>query len=239
MRRLLFTVLTVFLGLSGALVADSASGQAAGPVLTLYEWKDYRGPSIVVTKDTPTMLRTAPFESVHITGGVWDLCTGQYYRGFCLRVREGNPRVGQPAITVRSVRLVEATGPIVGASASPPPVRRGVRIGRLPGVRGPEADEPVVMRNTRPVAAVPTAVGPAAAPANTATAGAGATFFPAPARDGFRILACASGGTNGRCVQGTAVAFCADQNLGPPISQSVAEVGGRDYLADVLCQSAR
>lgn len=238
MRRLLFTVLTVCLGLSGSLVANRASSQDAGPVLTLYEWKDYRGPHIEVTKSQPTMLRTAPFESVHITGGVWDLCTGQYYRGFCLRIREGNPRVGQPSITVRSVRLVENTGPIVGASP-PPVVSRGVRIGRLPGVRGPETGGAEVMRNTRSVAGIPTAVGPAAAAANPATAGAGATFFPTPARDGFRILACASGGTNGRCVQGTAVSFCTDQNLGPPISQSTASVGGRDYLADVLCQSAR
>lgn len=72
-------------------------------------------------------------------------------------------------------------------------------------------------------------------PAGTSLRGMSAEFFPAPGRNGIRVLSCTSGGATANCAARTADNYCKSLGWGGSASQTQETVYGRVYLADVLC----
>jgi Beta/Gamma crystallin len=72
-------------------------------------------------------------------------------------------------------------------------------------------------------------------PAGTSLRGMSGEFFPAPGRNGYRILSCANGGSTANCAARTADDYCKSIGYGGSASQTQETVYGRVYLADVLC----
>lgn len=72
-------------------------------------------------------------------------------------------------------------------------------------------------------------------PAGASLRGMSAEFFPAPGRNGYRILSCANGGSTANCAARTADDYCKSIGYGGSASQTQETVYGRVYLADVLC----
>jgi hypothetical protein len=60
-------------------------------------------------------------------------------------------------------------------------------------------------------------------------------YFPAPGRNGVRILSCPNGGSTANCAARTADDFCKSLGYGGSASQTQETVYSRVYLADVLC----
>lgn len=65
--------------------------------------------------------------------------------------------------------------------------------------------------------------------------GMAAQFYPAPASNGYRVLACATGSATSNCAAATADRFCAAQGWRTSAREALQTVNGRVYLADVLC----
>ncbi len=227
MRRLIGTVTVL-----GALVAAGlAFGQTFTPPagvkmgITLYPVTKYRGAPDVVIKDTPRLAKPIEAQSWVVTRGVWELCGNINYGAPCQQVsatREGIP----VALIVRSARLVGDQGFALAApvletrqekaavAAAPPP-----RV----------APAPVV---------APAVTAGGVAGASPSLRGSGVEFFAAPARDGLRVLACAQGAATAACVQATADGFCAERGYLDSSNRDTENVGGRAYLANVLCKSS-
>lgn len=72
-------------------------------------------------------------------------------------------------------------------------------------------------------------------PAGTSLRGMAGEFFPAPGRNGIRVLACTVGGGSANCAARTADNYCKSLGYGGSASQTQETVYGRVYLADVLC----
>lgn len=72
-------------------------------------------------------------------------------------------------------------------------------------------------------------------PAGTSLRGMSAEFFPAPGRNGVRVLSCTSGSATSSCASRTADNYCKSLGWGGSASQTQETVYGRVYLADVLC----
>lgn len=89
-----------------------------------------------------------------------------------------------------------------------------------------------VMQSMRPIGAV---IDPPAPPAGTSLRGMGAEFFPAPGRNGYRILSCANGGSTANCAARTADDYCRSIGWNGSAHESQETVNSRVYLADVLC----
>jgi hypothetical protein len=71
--------------------------------------------------------------------------------------------------------------------------------------------------------------------ANPSLRGMAAQFFPAPATNGYRVLACPNGSASSSCAARTADQFCVSMNWRRSARQSMQTIAGRTYLADVLC----
>jgi hypothetical protein len=72
-------------------------------------------------------------------------------------------------------------------------------------------------------------------PAGTSLRGMSGEYFPAPGRNGYRILSCSNGGSTANCAERTADDYCKSLGYGGSASQTQETVYGRVYLADVLC----
>lgn len=72
---------------------------------------------------------------------------------------------------------------------------------------------------------------------NQSLRGMAAQFYPAPAQNGYRVLACRSQSANASCAAETADRFCASMGWRASARQSLETVRGRVYLADVLCSN--
>jgi hypothetical protein len=72
-------------------------------------------------------------------------------------------------------------------------------------------------------------------PAGTSLRGMSAEFFPAPGRNGYRILSCPNGNSTANCAAQTANNFCRSVGYRGSASQTQETVSRRVYLADVLC----
>ncbi len=72
-------------------------------------------------------------------------------------------------------------------------------------------------------------------PAGTSLRGMSGEFFPAPGRNGYRILSCSNGGSTANCAAKTADDYCKSLGYGGSASQTQETVYSRVYLADVLC----
>lgn len=72
-------------------------------------------------------------------------------------------------------------------------------------------------------------------PAGTSLRGMSGEFFPAPGRNGYRILSCPNGNSTANCAAQTADNYCKSLGYGGSASQTQETVNRRVYLADVLC----
>lgn len=72
-------------------------------------------------------------------------------------------------------------------------------------------------------------------PAGTSLRGMSGEFFPAPGRNGYRILSCPNGNSTANCAARTADDYCKSLGYGGSASQTQETVYSRVYLADVLC----
>ncbi|MBL0922890.1 MAG: hypothetical protein IBJ12_00280 [Sphingomonadaceae bacterium] len=72
-------------------------------------------------------------------------------------------------------------------------------------------------------------------PSGTSLRGMSGEFFPAPGRNGYRVLSCPNGGSTANCAARTADDYCKSIGYGGSASQTQETVYGRVYLADVLC----
>jgi hypothetical protein len=72
---------------------------------------------------------------------------------------------------------------------------------------------------------------------NPSLRGMAAQFYPAPAENRYRVLACRSGAATANCAQQTARRFCSNMGWRTAVRQSMETVRGRVYLADVLCSN--
>ena len=74
---------------------------------------------------------------------------------------------------------------------------------------------------------------------NPSLRGMAAQFYPAPARNGYRVLACPYGNPNSNCIERSAIDFCNGMGWRNSVRQSTETVRRQVYLADVLCTNAR
>jgi hypothetical protein len=72
-------------------------------------------------------------------------------------------------------------------------------------------------------------------PAGTSLRGMSGEYFPAPGRNGYRILSCPNGGSTANCAAKTADDYCKSLGYGGSARQTQETVYSRVYLADVLC----
>lgn len=72
-------------------------------------------------------------------------------------------------------------------------------------------------------------------PAGASLRGMSGEFFPAPGRNGYRILSCSNGNSTANCAAKTADTYCKSLGYGGSASQTQETVYSRVYLADVLC----
>ncbi|MFC0590718.1 hypothetical protein ACFFF7_15000 [Novosphingobium aquiterrae] len=78
-------------------------------------------------------------------------------------------------------------------------------------------------------------MGPGAPGDNASLRGMAAEFYPAPARNGMRVLACTRGSATAACSAATADNFCIAMGYRGSARQSMETVRQRVYLADTLC----
>lgn len=74
---------------------------------------------------------------------------------------------------------------------------------------------------------------------NPSLRGMASQFYPAPARNGYRVLACPYGNPNSNCAERSAIDFCNAMGWRNSVRQSTETVRRQVYLADVLCTNAR
>lgn len=72
---------------------------------------------------------------------------------------------------------------------------------------------------------------------NPSLRGMAAEFYPAPARGGYRVLACRTGSPTANCAQRSASEFCSALGWRTAVRQSMETVRRQVYLADVLCSN--
>ncbi|MCB2062880.1 MAG: hypothetical protein KDE25_05380 [Novosphingobium sp.] len=73
---------------------------------------------------------------------------------------------------------------------------------------------------------------------NPSLRGMGSQFYPEPARGGYRVLSCPTGGGTANCAKTTAETFCKAMGWRTSLRQTMQTVNRRIYLADVLCANA-
>lgn len=186
----------------------------------------FRGDAEILKKDNPRIRRPITAESVIVLRGVWEVCSDINYLGKCVTISETRRGIPIP-ITVRSARLIGDNGPQYA----------GMDVPRGRTVFGSAAAVEAARPAPAPLVAPSLASGGLAGE-NPSLKGDGVEFFAAPARGGSRVLACAAGGTNGRCVTGTADAFCAEKGYRDSAMRDVQIVGGKPYLSNVMCKNS-
>lgn len=94
----------------------------------------------------------------------------------------------------------------------------------------------IVVQSLRPIGFRPTP-DPLEPGNNPSLRGMAAQFYPAPAMNNYRVLACRSGAATANCAQQTARSFCSSMGWRTATRQAMETVRGRVYLADVLCSN--
>ena len=154
------------------------------------------------------------------------------YSGPAVNVSRANPNLGL-AWPVRSIRvrsgrwelctLTNYRGRCETVDRDTPDLRRQVNflnvvnsMRPLPGGGGPRPPEPPP------------------AP-DRSLRGMAAEFFPAPSRNGRRVLACQRGSASAACAAQTADRFCVERGWRGAARQALETVNRQVYLADTLC----
>ncbi len=73
---------------------------------------------------------------------------------------------------------------------------------------------------------------------NPSLRGMASEFYPAPARGGYRVLACQTGSATSACAQRNANDFCGAMGWRRSARQTMETVRQRTYLADVVCTNS-
>lgn len=154
------------------------------------------------------------------------------YSGPAVNVSSANPDMGL-AWRVNSIRVRSGTWELCERTRFRGPCRTfnadTPRIGRYGGV---------VVQSLRPVGG---GGGPLPLPLepgnNESLRGMAAQFYPAPARNGYRVLACDFASATSACAQQSAQSFCTSMGWRMTVRQAMETVRGRTYLADVLCSN--
>lgn len=73
---------------------------------------------------------------------------------------------------------------------------------------------------------------------NPSLRGMASEFYPAPARGGYRVLACPTGSATANCAQRNANQFCTTMGWRRSARQTMETVRQRVYLADVVCTNS-
>lgn len=233
MRR---SVLTIIAAVATVIASFAATAQdftpPPGVSMELYLYPDtrFRGRPVVLNKSDPNIQGAGRFMSLHITRGVWELCAERNYVGPCVLVTGSQATIGDHAVGIvtRSARLIKDTGPTMMPS---PQSRPGPDIPVAPSGE-------VLLERPAPAAVVAPKAEEGGEPgANPSMKGQNVEFFPAPARGGFRVLACSQGGQAPRCVQATSDGFCAERGYRDSAWRGVDVIRGKPYLSDVLCKN--
>ncbi len=113
-----------------------ASGE---PRIVLFERAGFGGRSVELTKTMGGLDRSALYagaDAAVVYGGVWRLCTGQYFRGECADFAPGRyENLGSLTSRVSSAELVAVTG-TAPISLAPPPAAGRVVLFERPNFRG-------------------------------------------------------------------------------------------------------
>jgi len=227
------TLLLAAAGFASAQQAQQKAAEYTPPPgvemqINLYPITKFRGNAVVLTESTPRLRLPITVESIVLTRGIWELCGNINYLPPCTRI--DSTRTGIPvAIITRSARLIGDTGPLFTEA---PVTRAGPDVPILPSgevVESRPAPAPVV---------APTVAAGGEPGTNPSLAGNEVEFFPAPAKAGVRVLACAQGNATPRCVQASADGFCAEAGYRDSGWREMIEVNGKAYLSNVLCKRA-
>jgi len=235
MRRLLAVMAAALTAIAGGVGAQQAPAQAefvpppgVEMEIVLYPEVQFRGRAMSIKKSTPRVQGAFNVESVYLVRGIWEICSEQNFQGRCFRIT-GSQRSMRNLVVPRSVRLVGDTGPMF---VEAPQVRAGSDVPMTPSGEIRE-DRPA------PVAVVAPKVEEGGAPGtNPSLKGRDAQFYPEPARDGLRVLACPGGQATPRCAQAAADGFCIAEGYRDSAWRDQVTIDTRVYLSDVLCKRA-
>lgn len=153
------------------------------------------------------------------------------YRGPAVSVREARPDLGL-AWQIKSIRVKSGSWQLcekrnyggtcrVVARDTPQfsSSRSGITVQSMRPLVGPSLGQPLVPGNNRSLR------------------GMAAEFYPQPARNGYRVLACPSGNATANCAAQSAERFCSAMGWRRASRQALETVRERVYLADVLCSN--
>lgn len=150
------------------------------------------------------------------------------YSGPAVYINKANPNM-KLSWPVRSIRVAKGTWELCARTNYRSPCIRVA--GDDPNLTG-RLGRYSMMQSMRPISVLPEYPTP---PAGTSLRGMAAEFFPAPGRNGYRILSCPNGGSTANCAAATADAYCKSVGWNGSTSETQETVNGRVYLADVLC----
>jgi len=139
---------------------------------------------------------------------------GLAWRVGSIRVRSGQWQLCERTNYRGNCRTVDADRPVLGRP-----------------LRG------IVVQSMRPLGGSGGGSGSYEPGRNPSLRGMAAEFYPAPARGGYRVLACPSGSATAACAERNAAQFCSAMGWRRSVRQGMETVRGRVYLADVLCSN--
>lgn len=151
------------------------------------------------------------------------------YQGPAVNVSEPQPNLGL-AWNVKSIRVRSGRWQLCE------------RTNYRGDCRTVDRDSPMLGRPMRGMAVQsmrPLGYNPPGEPGNNPSLrGMASQFYPAPARGGYRVLACPSGNATASCAERNAQAFCSAMGWRRSTRQMMETVRGRVYLADVVCTNS-
>ncbi len=109
----------------GALAANADDVETSGsPGVTLYSFPNYGGRSVVLNRDTPKLKKlgfAANAMSMKVSGGRWEVCTGNRYNGPCEVFAPGSYKFGlfNWGNKIKSVRRIGAGTPTITLFSRP------------------------------------------------------------------------------------------------------------------------
>lgn len=137
---------------------------------------------------------------------------GLSWRVNAIRVRAGRWQLCERTNYRGSCRTIDYDRPVLGSSS------RGITV-----------------QSMRPIGGSGGGSGSMEPGRNPSLRGMASEFYPAPARGGYRVLACPYGNANANCAERSANDFCAAMGWRRSVRQGMETVRRQVYLADVLC----
>lgn len=137
------------------------------------------------------------------------------WRVNAIRVRSGRWQLCERANYRGDCRTVDSDRPVLGT-----------------GLRG------ITVQSMRPIGGSGGGSGSNEPGRNPSLRGMASEFYPAPARGGYRVLACPTGSATANCAERNANQFCTTMGWRRSARQTMETVRQRVYLADVLCTNS-